>query len=84
MYFGFYCSFSFISYIKQYKIIKKDPFQSIDQTGVGEFVKLGIQKGKSANEKLKIGICGEKIGPALHQENRDLQEQDRPSDISAD
>jgi pyruvate,orthophosphate dikinase len=44
------------------QIIKNDPFQSIDQVGVGELVKLGVQKGRSTNSKLKIGICGEHGG----------------------
>ena len=39
-----------------------DPFQSIDQLGVGELVKLGVQKGRSTNVELKIGICGEHGG----------------------
>ena len=44
------------------KIINNDPFQSIDQLGVGELVKLGVQKGRSTHAKLKIGICGEHGG----------------------
>ena len=44
------------------KIINNDPFQSIDQCGVGELVKLGVQKGRSTHAKLKIGICGEHGG----------------------
>ncbi|MBT5078018.1 MAG: pyruvate, phosphate dikinase [Candidatus Marinimicrobia bacterium] len=53
------------SFMPQYLdsgIIKNDPFQSIDQEGVGELVKLGVQKGRSTNSKLKIGICGEHGG----------------------
>tara|TARA_B110000467_G_scaffold24982_1_gene22417 strand:- start:823 stop:3105 length:2283 start_codon:yes stop_codon:yes gene_type:complete len=53
------------SFMPQYidsQIIKNDPFQSIDQSGVGELVKLGVQKGRSSNSKLKIGICGEHGG----------------------
>ena len=53
------------SFMPQYLdsgIIKNDPFQSIDQEGVGELVKLGVQKGRSTNVKLKIGICGEHGG----------------------
>ena len=53
------------SFMPQYLdsgIIKNDPFQSIDQEGVGELVKLGVQKGRSTNAKLKIGICGEHFG----------------------
>ena len=39
-----------------------DPFQSIDVEGVGRLVKLGVEKGRSANPELKIGICGEHSG----------------------
>ena len=44
------------------KILPHDPFQSIDQEGVGSLVKMGIEKGRSVNQKLKIGICGEHGG----------------------
>ena len=40
----------------------KDPFQSIDQNGVGYLVKTGVQKGRKVNKDLKIGICGEHGG----------------------
>jgi len=43
-------------------ILPEDPFQSIDQKGVGEIIKLGIQKGRSTNKKLEVGICGEHGG----------------------
>jgi pyruvate,orthophosphate dikinase len=43
-------------------ILSNDPFQSIDQEGVGELVKMGVEKGRSVNSKLKIGICGEHGG----------------------
>ena len=48
-------------YLKQ-KILPFDPFQSIDQEGVGSLVKMGVEKGRSVNSKLKIGICGEHGG----------------------
>jgi len=44
------------------KILPKDPFESIDQGGVGQLVKLGTERGRSANEKLKVGVCGEHGG----------------------
>ena len=44
------------------KILKNDPFQSIDQNGVGELVKMGVQKGRSTKKDLKIGVCGEHGG----------------------
>jgi pyruvate,orthophosphate dikinase len=48
-------------YLEQ-KILPFDPFQSIDQEGVGSLVKMGVEKGRSVNSKLKIGICGEHGG----------------------
>lgn len=43
-------------------ILKTDPFASIDQEGVGELVKIAIQKGRSARSNLKVGVCGEHGG----------------------
>ena len=45
-------------------IFRDDPFQSLDQEGVGMLVKMGIQLGRSTNKNLKIGICGEHGGEA--------------------
>ena len=39
-----------------------DPFQSIDQTGVGQLLQIGVEKGRSVRKDLKIGICGEHGG----------------------
>jgi pyruvate,orthophosphate dikinase len=44
------------------KIYDDDPFQSIDQEGVGQLVQIGVQKGRSTRSNLKIGICGEHGG----------------------
>ncbi len=43
-------------------ILKWDPFQRIDEDGVGELIKIGIERGKRTNPKLEIGICGEHGG----------------------
>ena len=43
-------------------LLKNDPFQVLDQEGVGQLVKMGIEKGRSTNPKLKVGICGEHGG----------------------
>jgi pyruvate,orthophosphate dikinase len=45
-------------------IFKDDPFQSLDQEGVGMLVKLGIERGRSTKPNLKVGICGEHGGEA--------------------
>ncbi len=44
------------------EIIPKDPFEALDQEGVGELVKMGTEKGRSTNANLKVGICGEHGG----------------------
>jgi pyruvate,orthophosphate dikinase len=43
-------------------ILKADPFQVLDQTGVGQLVDMGIKKGRSVRKDLKVGICGEHGG----------------------
>jgi pyruvate, orthophosphate dikinase len=43
-------------------ILPKDPFVSIDVEGVGEMVRIGVEKGRSAKNHLKLGICGEHGG----------------------
>ena len=44
------------------KIIAIDPFQSIDQEGVGQLIEMAVTKGRDTNPKLKVGICGEQGG----------------------
>jgi pyruvate, orthophosphate dikinase len=46
------------------KILNKDPFISIDQKGVGQLLKMSVEKGRSMRGDLKIGICGEHGGDA--------------------
>lgn len=43
-------------------ILPRDPFESLDQNGVGQLVEMGTQRGRSVNPKLKVGICGEHGG----------------------
>ncbi|MCK4641382.1 MAG: pyruvate, phosphate dikinase, partial [Candidatus Marinimicrobia bacterium] len=43
-------------------ILKVDPFQVLDQGGVGQLVEMGIKKGRSTRPDLKVGICGEHGG----------------------
>jgi pyruvate,orthophosphate dikinase len=44
------------------EIIPSDPFEALDQTGVGQLVEMGTKKGRSTNSELKVGICGEHGG----------------------
>ena len=48
-------------YLEQ-KIFPEDPFQSLDESGVGQLVEMGTRKGRSTRPKLKVGICGEHGG----------------------
>lgn len=43
-------------------VLEKNPFQVLDQKGVGELVKMGVEKGRSTRPNLKVGICGEHGG----------------------
>jgi pyruvate, orthophosphate dikinase len=52
----------YINYYREHDIIGNDPFQTIDQAGVGELMKLGVAGGRKARPNLKIGICGEHGG----------------------
>ena len=53
---------SFLPIYLRKKILKNDPFQVLDQTGVGQLVEMATKKGRSVNAKLKCGICGEHGG----------------------
>jgi pyruvate,orthophosphate dikinase len=48
-------------YIKK-GILPADPFQTIDQEGIGELIKIGIEGGRKARKDLEVGICGEHGG----------------------
>ncbi|MBT5019238.1 MAG: pyruvate, phosphate dikinase, partial [Planctomicrobium sp.] len=52
----------FIGYYQENDIVPADPFQTIDQPGVGKLMKIGVDGGRSTRKDLKIGICGEHGG----------------------
>ena len=52
-------------FLKEYiarGILENDPFQSLDQSGVGQLVQMGVEKGRQTKKDLKVGICGEHGG----------------------
>lgn len=53
---------TFIGYYREHDVIGNDPFQTIDQDGIGGLMKIGVSGGRKTREKLKIGICGEHGG----------------------
>jgi pyruvate,orthophosphate dikinase len=53
---------SFLGVYTARGILPADPFISIDQQGVGELVKIGVERGRKVRPKLKVGICGEHGG----------------------
>ena len=53
---------SFIPAYQENEIIKTNPFASIDQTGVGELMRIAVEKGQKGRPGIKLGICGEHGG----------------------
>jgi len=53
---------SFVPHYIELGILDKDPFQVLDQVGVGSLMEIAVKKGKSARKDLKLGICGEHGG----------------------
>src|SRR3989441_3766459 len=54
----------FLKIYQDKKILERDPFASIDVQGVGDLVRVGVERGRKARPDLKIGICGEHGGDA--------------------
>jgi len=52
----------FLPFYVEHGILKEDPFITIDQDGVGAFMKIAVEKGRKVKKDLKLGICGEHGG----------------------
>ncbi len=52
----------FLKFYKEKGILKVDPFEVLDQEGVGQLVRMGVEKGRTTKPELKVGICGEHGG----------------------
>ena len=52
----------FLNYYIEHGLLEKDPFVSLDTSGVGQLVEIGVKKGRQTSSGLKIGICGEHGG----------------------
>jgi pyruvate,orthophosphate dikinase len=53
---------SFLPPYQELEIVRKNPFASIDQSGVGQLMKIAVEKGRSTRRDIKLGICGEHGG----------------------
>jgi pyruvate,orthophosphate dikinase len=53
---------SFLPHYAELEIVKRNPFATIDQKGVGELMRIAVEKGRSTRAKIKLGICGEHGG----------------------
>jgi pyruvate,orthophosphate dikinase len=52
----------FLAEYQRKKILERDPFQSLDVTGVGQLVQMAVHKGRSTRADIKLGVCGEHGG----------------------
>jgi pyruvate,orthophosphate dikinase len=53
---------SFLPHYAELEIVKRNPFATIDQEGVGQLMRIAVEKGRKARPKIKLGICGEHGG----------------------
>ncbi|MBI2925341.1 MAG: pyruvate, phosphate dikinase [Verrucomicrobia bacterium] len=53
---------SFLPHYAELEIVKKNPFATIDQTGVGQLMQIAVEKGRKTRPDIKLGICGEHGG----------------------
>src|SRR4029079_12236834 len=53
---------SFLAGYAELEIVKKNPFATIDQSGVGQLMQMAVEKGRRVRKDIKLGICGEHGG----------------------
>jgi len=54
----------FLTYYLQHDVLEQNPFETLDQSGVGDLMRIAVERGRSVKDDLKIGICGEHGGEA--------------------
>jgi pyruvate,orthophosphate dikinase len=54
----------FLTYYLQHDVLEQNPFETLDRDGVGDLMRIAVERGRGAKEGLKIGICGEHGGEA--------------------
>jgi pyruvate,orthophosphate dikinase len=52
----------FLTFYLEDGVIDQNPFETLDQSGVGELMRIGVERGRGAKERIKLGICGEHGG----------------------
>jgi pyruvate,orthophosphate dikinase len=54
----------FLTYYLEHDVLERNPFETLDREGVGELMRLAVERGRGVREDLKLGICGEHGGEA--------------------
>ena len=54
----------FLTYYVEHDVLEQNPFETLDQSGVGDLMKIAVERGRSVKPDLKMGICGEHGGEA--------------------
>jgi pyruvate,orthophosphate dikinase len=52
----------FLSRYLEDGVLERNPFETLDQSGVGDLMKIAVERGRAAKEEIKLGICGEHGG----------------------
>jgi pyruvate, orthophosphate dikinase len=52
----------FLTYYLEKRVLERNPFETLDQSGVGDLMRVAVERGRSVKEDLKLGICGEHGG----------------------